>query len=323
MNSIAKWLSCIVCAMGAALPVVAAEPNYPERAISIVVPFTAGNANDAWARTVATRLNERLKQPVVVENRPGAGGTIGAAHVARAKPDGYTLLVNSTTMSTSQLTFKTPGYDIVKDFAPVGLLAYAPMGIFVNGSLPVNSLAEFIAYAKRNPGKINFGSSGSGSIMHLNAERVNLETGMGALHIPYSGGAPAVQALMANDIHFLVIDVASGLPGIQSGRLKLLAIGASTRLPALPNVPTTREAGLSFDPSLWYGIFAPAGTPPEVLKVLRREVNQIVTESPYRAALEARSSNLPPTTIEQFQSALVKEISNYREAIVKAKIKIE
>ncbi|MDO8941577.1 MAG: tripartite tricarboxylate transporter substrate-binding protein, partial [Desulfobacterales bacterium] len=283
MFRITRWVAVATFALMAGGPSLAADGAYPERRISIIVAATPGNANDLLARTVARRLSERLKQPVVVENRPGGGGTIGAGLLVQAKPDGYTLMVQSTSLTTAQVVYKTPGFDVERDFAPVVMLGLAPMGVFVNSAMPVNTIAEFVAYAKKNPDKINFGSSGSGGIMHINAERFALETGIQAVHVPYTGGAPAVTALMAGDIQMLIVDIASGLAGLRSGKLKLLAVGAPTRVASMPNVPTTSEAGLSFDPAVWYGLFAPAATPPAVQKILQDEMALMVADPAYRA----------------------------------------
>ncbi len=318
MNRTTKWLSSLACLF--ACLSTNALAAYPERQISIIVAATPGNANDILARAIAKRLGEKFAQPVVVDNKPGAGGTIGASLLARAKPDGYTLMVQSTSLTTAQVVYKKPGFDVEKDFAPVIMLALAPMGIFVNANLPVNSVRELVAYGKSNPGKLNFGSSGNGSIMHINSERLGLEMGMAMVHIPYTGGAPAVTALMANDIQVLTVDIASGLAALRSGKIKLLALGSSERLASFPNVPTTGEAGLPFNPAVWYGLFAPAGTPAAVLKTLYDEVALMVTDPAYRKDMENKGSQVPLMTSQQFKNMLGIEVGKYREVITKAKI---
>jgi tripartite-type tricarboxylate transporter receptor subunit TctC len=303
--------------------VASAQDKYPDRQISIIVAATPGNANDILARAIARRLSEKFGVPAIVDNKPGAGGTIGATLLARAKPDGYTLMVQSTSLTTAQVVYKKPGFDVEKDFTPIAMLALAPMGIFVNATLPVNTVAELIAYGKKNQGKLNFGSSGNGSIMHINSERLALETGFQMVHIPYTGGAPAVTALMANDIQVLTVDIASAIAAVRAGKVRMLAIGSTERLPAFPAVPTTGEAGLPFNPAVWYGLFAPAGVPANVQKALFDEISAMVNDPTYRTDMESKGSQVPVMSGAQFKNMLSIEVNKYREVITKAKIQQE
>ena len=321
MKKLSKWFAVPTLAIGVlATPIHAAESAYPDRQINIIVAATPGNANDILARVIAKRLSDKFKQPVIVDNKPGAGGTLGAGLLARAKPDGYTLMVQSTSLTTAQAVYKNPGFDVEKDFAPVIMLALAPMGIFVNAELPANTLGELIAYAKKNPGKLNFGSSGNGSIMHINSERLALENGLRMVHIPYNGGAPAVTALMANDIQVLTVDIASGLAAIRAGKIRLLAVGSTERVASFPNVPTTAEAGLPFNPAVWYGLFAPSGTPAPVTKILFDEVSLLVADPAYRKDMEGKGSQVPIISPQQFRAMISNELVKYREVITSAKI---
>jgi tripartite-type tricarboxylate transporter receptor subunit TctC len=318
------WIASATCAFASLFTSVAsAQDKYPDRQISIIVAATPGNANDILARAIARRLSEKFGVPAIVDNKPGAGGTIGATLLARAKPDGYTLMVQSTSLTTAQVVYKKPGFDVEKDFTPIAMLALAPMGIFVNATLPVNTVAELIAYGKKNQGKLNFGSSGNGSIMHINSERLALETGFQMVHIPYTGGAPAVTALMANDIQVLTVDIASAIAAVRAGKVRMLAIGSTERLPAFPAVPTTGEAGLPFNPAVWYGLFAPAGVPANVQKALFDEISAMVNDPTYRTDMESKGSQVPVMSGAQFKNMLSIEVNKYREVITKAKIQQE
>ena len=318
------WIASATCAFASLLTGAAsAQDKYPERQISIIVAATPGNANDILARVIARRLSEKFGVPAIVDNKPGAGGTIGATLLARAKPDGYTLMVQSTSLTTAQVVYKKPGFDVEKDFTPIAMLALAPMGIFVNATLPVNTVAELIAYGKKNQGKLNFGSSGNGSIMHINSERLALDTGFQMVHIPYTGGAPAVTALMANDIQVLTVDIASAIAAVRAGKVRMLAIGSTERLPAFPSVPTTGEAGLPFNPAVWYGLFAPAGVPANVQKALFDEISAMVNDPAYRTDMESKGSQVPVLSSAQFKNMLSIEVNKYREVITKAKIQQE
>jgi tripartite-type tricarboxylate transporter receptor subunit TctC len=315
-----KWLAGFTCWIMAAGAVFANDPTYPEKPISIVVSFAPGSANDLMGRTVAKRLTDSLPRPAVVENRPGAGGMVGAGHVARSKPDGYTLLLGSTSMVTSQLVHKAPGYDVMKDFVPVGMVASAAMGVFINASHPATTLAEFVASAKKNPDKVFYSSSGVGGIMHIEGERFALESGIKGTHVPYSGGAPAIQALLANEVQYVVIDVGFGLPLLRTGKLKLLAVGASQRLAQAPEVPTFGELGLSFSPSLWYGVLAPANTSQTVLNVLRDQLTRLLRDNEYKSMIQTLNAQVPAINHEQFKSLIEKDLAAYRDVITKAKI---
>src|SRR5438034_5972010 len=255
-------------ALAAALLVVAApvalgQVAYPTKPVRLVVPFPAGGTTDLLARAAAQKLSEAWGQQVIVDNRPGAAGNIGAELVAKAAPDGYTLLMGTvgTHAINASLYAKMP-YDHVKDFAPVILVAGVPNVLVVNPSLPVHSVQELIAYAKANPGKLNFASSGSGTSIHLSGELFKVMTGVQMTHVPYKGSAPALQDLLGGQVQLMFDNLPPSLPQIKAGRLRALAVTSATRAPALPDVPTVAEAGLpGFEASSWFGVLAPAGTP--------------------------------------------------------------
>lgn len=320
MTSFKKWNAVVCAVLALAVSIATAEAKYPEKTITIVVSATPGNANDILARLVATKLSPRFQQNVIVENRPGAGTTLGAAYVARSKPDGYTLMLHSTSLTTAQVMYKNPGFDVERDFAPVGIMAVAPMGVITNSEIPAKTLAEFIAYAKKNDGKLNFGSAGGGSIMHINAELFRLKGGFNAVHVPYQGGAPSVMALMTNQIQYLVIDVASVLAGVQANKLRVLAVGSPERAASLPEVPTTTEAGFPFEAVVWYGLFAPAATPSEILRTLQEEVSHIVADPVYRRDMGTRGWQTPMVKPDEFKTRISSEIAKWREVVTAAKL---
>ncbi|SHI67613.1 Tripartite-type tricarboxylate transporter, receptor component TctC [Roseomonas rosea] len=257
--------------LGASLALPALRPSgvlaqsFPDRPIRLIVPFPPGGPVDLSARIVAQALSEELKSPVVVENRSGAGGVVGTDAVAKAAPDGYTLGFSSTGAVAVNVTLMPNNpYDSRKDFAPVSIVAGVPTLLCVHPQLPARSVAELVALAKARPGRLNFGSSGPGGTPHLSGERFKLNTGVNIAHVPYRGAAPAITALLANEVEIAFLDLPVLLPHVQEGRLRALAVTSAQRSPALPDVPSFAEAGVSgMEIENWYAILAPAGTPAE------------------------------------------------------------
>ena len=261
----------------------------PPKPVKLVVPFPPGGPLDIVGRLIAQKLTEAWGQPVVVDNRPGAGGNIGADLVAKCAPDGYTILEGalSTHAVNVSLYAKMP-YDPVKDFAPITLVAVTPNVLVVNPSLPVNSVKDLIAYAKANPGKLSFGSGSNGSAGHLAGELFKTEAGVDMVHIPYKGGAPALQALLAGDTQLMFDNLANSAAQIKAGKLKALAVTTAKRSKLAPELPTMAEAGLpGFDISTWFGLFAPAGTPKEIVAKWNAEVTRILNSPEMRERLAA------------------------------------
>jgi tripartite-type tricarboxylate transporter receptor subunit TctC len=261
-------ISRILLCVAAMLVSGAALAQWPSRPIRLVVPFPAGGPSDLLARPLAAGMSENLGQPVVVENKGGAGGVIGVDSVAKSAPDGYTIAFNNcSSLAISPYSLSSIPYRVDKDFALITAVARVPEVLVVNPQLPVNTLAELIAYAKANPGKINFGSAGSGSITHLAGELLNVEAGVQLVHVPYKGAAPAVSDLLGGQVQMAILDVPVVLPHIKSGKFKALAVTSDTRAAILPEVPTTAELGYpKVTSDNWYGLVVPAATPPEVVK---------------------------------------------------------
>lgn len=270
--------------VAAAVP--AGAQQYPGQVIKIVVPFTAGGAVDVVARIVAPKLSEAFGQPVIIENKGGAGGVLGATTVAEAAPDGYTLLVGTvSTQGTNSAVYTKLSYDPVRDFAPIVLLSKSPLVMEARPSLPAKNVREFIALAKSEPGKITFGSYGVGSINHLVAELFNSMAGIQTRHVPYRGSAPMLQDLIGGQIDYAFDGVSTSAGYVSSGTLRLLGIASAERTPVLPDAPTIAESGLpGFDNPVWFGLFAPAGTPAAIVQKLNARMNDILAMPDVKAA---------------------------------------
>ena len=300
-------------------PQPASAQAYPTKPVRMVVPFPPGGSLDIAGRLIAQKLSEAWGQTVVVENKPGAGGNIGADLVAKSPPDGYTILLGAlSTHAVNPSLYKTMPYDAAKDFAPITLIAVTPNVLVVNASSPVNNVKEFIAYAKANPGKLSFGSGSNGSAGHLAGELFKVETGTDAVHIPFKGGAPATQALLAGDTQFMFDNLANAMAQVKAGKLKALAVTTAKRSPLVPDLPTMAEAGLpGFDISTWYGFFAPAGTPPAIVAKWNADVTKILNSPDVRAKIVADGAEPSPNTPEQFAQMIAAELAKYAK-IVKA-----
>jgi tripartite-type tricarboxylate transporter receptor subunit TctC len=314
-----RFAACALLAGGMLGAAAVAAQGYPDRPVKLVVPFPPGGPLDVTGRLIAQKLTDAWGQAVVVENKPGAGGNIGADLVAKSAPDGYTILMGalSTHAVNPSLYAKMP-YDAMKDFAPITLLAVTPNVLVVNPSLPVNSVKDLVAYAKANPGKLSFGSGSNGSAGHLAGELFKVDTGTDIVHIPYKGGAPATQALLAGDVQFMFDNLANATAQVKAGKLKALAVTTAQRSKLAPDLPTMAEAGLpGFDISTWYGLLAPAGTPKEVIAKWNADVVKILNTPEVRERLAAQGAEAAPTTPEQFAAFMRSEIPKYAR-IVKA-----
>ncbi len=304
------------CLLALAAPVHA--QSYPAKPMRLVVPFPPGGPLDIMGRGIAQKLQEAWSQPVVIDNRPGAGGGIGADLVAKSPGDGYTLLMGavSTHAINPSLYAKIP-YDPQKDFVPVALVAQVPNVLVVNPALPVQSVKELIAYAKANPGSLSFGSGSTGSTGHLAGELFKTMAGVDMVHIPYKGGAPAMQDLLAGQTQLMFDNLANALPQVKAGKLRAIAVTTVARAPSVPELPTIAESGLpGFDLTTWFGIFAPAGTPPEVVAKLNAEIAKALSAKDLAERLAAMGT-VPPenNTPERFAAFVRSEAAKYARVV--------
>ena len=298
--------------------------GYPNKAVKILVPFTAGSATDILARTYGQRLSEMWKEPVVVENHPGAGGTIGAGLVAKAAPDGYTLLVNSAAQAYNSSIYSSLPYDTGKDFIDIIPLGGQPNVLVVAPASGIKTVAELIAQAKAKPGQLNFGSAGQGSGTHINAEKFKLAAGIDVVHIPYKGTPEALSDTMAGRVTYFFSPISAALPFVRDGKLNALAVSTAKRSSALPNVPTVAEAGLpGFDYSLWVGLFAPAGTPADVIDKIARDVRSAAESSEVKERLTTLGAEAIPMSPAQFKQFVDTEIVESGKVIKAAGIKAQ
>ena len=315
----------IVAALAVAGGALAQAPSYPSKPIRLVVPFPPGGTTDILAREVAQKLTDAWGQSVVVDNRPGAGGNIGAELVAKAAPDGYTLLMGTvgTHAINSSLYAKLP-YDHVKDFAPVILVADVPNVLVVNPALPVNSVAELIAYAKSNPGKLNFASSGNGTSIHLSGELLKTMAGVQMVHVPYKGSAPALTDLVGGQVQLMFDNLPSSLPQIKAGKLRAIAVTSATRAAALPDVPTVAEAGLpGFEATSWFGVLAPAGTPQAIVAKLNVEIARWLATPEAQERLRGQGANAAGGSPEDFAKHIAAETAKWAKVVKESGAKID
>ncbi|PVE08644.1 tripartite tricarboxylate transporter substrate binding protein [Limnohabitans sp. Rim28] len=306
-------------------PVIWAQTKFPDRPITIVVPSAPGGTTDFSARLIAEPLSRALGQSVVVDNKAGASGNIGNQFVARAKPDGYTLLLAYSGYQVGNPhLFKKAGWDPIKDFAPVAMLTRAPQLLVARNNLPANNLRELISYAKANPGKLNFASSGNGSIQHIAGELFAQITGTSLTHVPYKGAGPAVQDLLGAQVDLFFTTPASVVGQIKAEKLKGLMVTTSARLTSLPQVPTAMEAGLKdFNLDSWFALYAPAGTPAEVIQLLNTEVNKILATVDIRKKAEDSGTTVDQMTSTQLGDYTRKELDYWGRVIQSAKIAAE
>lgn len=290
----------------------AAQAKYPDKPIKILVGFAAGGPTDIVARLVGSRMEKILGQPVIVENKPGGGSNIASAEAARAKPDGYTLFLGTIANATNMSVYKKLNYDTERDFIPISQLVSSPSVLVVNNDLPVKSLKELIAYAKANPGKLTYASSGAGGSPHLAGEMLKLRAGIDALHVPYKGAAPAMNDVMGGTVS-MGFKTASGVTSsILAGRVRALAIASDKRLPQLPDVPTLAELGFKdFEVSSWSGLFAPKGTPQEIINTIAKATIEVIKSPDVHKQLEAMGAIPVGSTPEEFKKYVRSEIEKW------------
>jgi len=297
---------------------------WPSKPIKFILPFPPGGGTDILGRIVADRLSTQLGQPVVVENRGGAGGNVGAEAAAKSPPDGYTILLAAPSLAISPSLYAKLNYDPLRDLVPVALLGTVPNVLVTNPSVPARTLAEFIALAKAKPGGMNFGSGGSGTSNHLAGELFNLQAGVKLVHVPYKGVNLAMNDVLTGEIQLVVIGIPAAQPFIQAGKLRALAVIAPHRSPALPDVPTAAEAGLAdYEVTTWYGVLAPAGTPRPVVERLNAELARIMHMPDLQERLATTGTEPRTSTPEEFADYLRQETAKWAKVVREAGLKAD
>lgn len=306
-------LGCFSLLTAPLAPAFAAD--YPTRRVRWVVAFPASGANDIVARLIGQSLSERLGQNFIIENKAGAGGNIGTQAALNASPDGYTLLFVAPHNAINATLYKKLPYDFLRDMTPIAGIAQTPNIMEVNPAVPAKTVAEFIAYAKANPGKINMASAGNGTAIHLSGELFMAMTGVKLVHVPYRGGAPALIDLIGGQVQVMFDNLPSSMAHIQSGKLRALAVTTLARSPALPDVPTVAETVPGYQAGIWYGVVAPKGTPPEIVEKLNRAINAALADDKIRARLADLGCSPMPMSPSTFGSLLASETAKWAKVI--------
>ena len=317
-------LAVLVAASLALLSAAPARAAYPDKPVRIVVPYSAGGGTDTFARLVGIELARELGQPVVIDNRPGASGLLGGAAVAQSPPDGYTLLVDQSSIATNALLYARPPYDVTRDLAPVSLGATLDNVLLVNPNLPARNVSERLRLAKAQPGRLNYASTGIGTPQHLAMEVLKADSGTDIVHVPYKGGNPGIVALSADEVQMFFISVSTAMPFVKAGKVRALASGGTKRSPLLPDVPTVAESGLpGFQATGWLAFFAPAGTPAAVVGRINAALAKALATPALVQGLRQQGFE-PASGTPEALSALVKhDMELYGPVIRKGNIKVE
>jgi tripartite-type tricarboxylate transporter receptor subunit TctC len=326
-----RFLPILLALLGAAsaapcfFPSAAQAQPYPNRPVRLVVPFPPGGINDVLARVTAQKLSESLGQNVVIENRPGAGGTIGSNAVAKAAPDGYSLLFGATsTVAVSPNLYANLPYEPVRDFAAIVQIASVGSILVVNPAVPATSVGALVALARERPGALNFGSAGSGTSQHMGGELLKSIAGVDIVHVPYKGGAPAMTDLLAGQISFMIEPIPTALPHIRSGKVRALAVSTPRRAAAVPELPTIAESGYpGYDLTIWFGLLAPAGTPREVIVRVNGEMVKILASVDMRERLAAQGAEPVGDAPEAFAAHIRREIARWGDVVKASGAKVD
>jgi tripartite-type tricarboxylate transporter receptor subunit TctC len=315
----------LVCALALLLaPVLVHAQAWPTKPVKLIVPFPAGGGTDAFARPLAAYLSQQLGQQFYIDNRGGAGGTIGADIAAKSPPDGYTFLVGAVHHTIAESVYVKLPYSLQRDLAPVTLVSIVPNVVVLNPKVPIGSIKELIEYAKANPDKLNYGSAGNGTSHHLAPEMFKTMTGVKINHVPYKGAGPAMQDLVAGQVDLMFDGMGSSAPQIRGGKLKPLAVTTTTRSPAFPDVPTMQEAGVpDYEVTTWYGLWAPAGTPPDIVNKLQQEVAKAMARQEIKDIWAAQGAGPGGNTPDQFAAFIKIEIVKWAKVAKDANIKID
>jgi len=321
-----KFVACAALALLAGLSVGPLHAQtWPEKQITFIVPFAAGGGTDAFARPLAAELDAQLGKRVLIENRAGAGGTVGASAAAKAAPDGYTFFVGAAHHTIAPSLYPKLDYDIEKDFVAVALIARPPQVVVVNpDKIAAKTLKEFIDYLNANPGKVNYGSAGAGTTHHLAGELFKILTKTNIQHVPYRGAGPAMQDLIAGHVPVVFDGLGSSAAPVRAGQLRALAVAAPKRVSAFPELPTAAEAGLpGYEVSTWYGLFAPKGTPPAIVERMTKELRAAMAKPQIREAWERNGSDVPDVTGAAFSKMVSSEVERWRKVVTEANVKLD
>ena len=325
MSNISRTGAACAVLLSLAVPAPArAQDAYPSRNVTLVVPYTPGTGADILARILGPKLAERWKVAVITDNRAGATGNIGTDHVAKSAPDGYTLLCTATSFGTNPALSRKIPFDPVRDFAPVVLLSTSAVSLVVNAQLPAKSVREFIDLARKQPGKLYYSSPGNGGPQHLTMELFKQETGTDIVHVPYKGSGGAIADLVAGHVQAMVISLQTAAPYVQSGKLRMLGVMTEERSPAFPDVPTMKEQGLpDLEVYTWYGVFAPAGTPPAAIAKVNADLNALLKQPDVSALLEKQGMSPAGGPPERFGALVKSELARWSRVVRAAGIKAD
>ncbi|HVF64954.1 MAG TPA: tripartite tricarboxylate transporter substrate binding protein [Casimicrobiaceae bacterium] len=325
MQRILAWLIRGI-ALAALATVASAQTtmSYPSKPIRLIVPFPPGAGTDTVARFVATKLGESMNATIVIDNRTGAGGAIGAAEASKADPDGYTLLFVASPFTTVAASTKAPGYDPIRNFVPVASIASGPLAFVVNPTVPASTMREFIAWARQNPGRINYGSAGPGSVNHLALELFMARTGTEIVHVPYRGIADATKDLLGGQLQAMTASIPATLPQLADKRVRVLAVTGDRRIPQIPDAPSWQEEGVT-DANVinYWGVVAPAGTPAEIVRKLNSEIQKVLAQPDVRARLEREGAELVSGPPERLGIIIERDLTSWRKLITEARIALQ
>jgi tripartite-type tricarboxylate transporter receptor subunit TctC len=322
LRLITRFACTLLIPLALLAPRPASADDYPTRSIRLIIPFPPGGSNDVVGRIIANQLGKNLGQQVFVDNRAGAGGVVGTDLAAKATPDGYTLLVISIAHAVDPWLYKEP-FDPVKDFVPVSIFATGTNVLTVNPKLPVHSVQELLAYAKANPGKLNYASAGIGSFQHLSGELFKLKSGADIVHVPYKGGGPAMLAVMAGEAEVMFSSIVQTVPSIQSNSLRALATGGETKSPILPDLPTISEAVPGYVATNWWGVVAPKGTPQPIVDKLHAAVAEVLKSADTKKYLDNEGAAPVTMSAAEFGKFIEDEIAKWGPVVQKAGMKAE
>jgi tripartite-type tricarboxylate transporter receptor subunit TctC len=301
-----------------------AQTTYPTKPIRLIAPVSAGGGLDNIARAVAERLSKGLGQSVIVDNLSGGGGAIASLTTAKAAPDGYTIMIAYVGTHGTNPAVRKLNYDAIKDFTPIGMIGATPNVLIINPKLPIKNFAEFIAYAKKNPGKLSFGSSGPGTLTHLGLEQLKMAAGIDMVHVPYRGIAPAFTDIIGGQTDAMLPTLFAAIPYLETNRVRALAITGQKRSPAQPNIPTFKELGYpGFDGQQWYGIAGPANIPEPIVNKLNAELNKVLASSEFAEKMSSESMTVMPMTPQQFGNYIKEDIARWSKVAKERKIELE